>query len=85
MNHAVLVDASLAVKWVIPETDSDRADMLWADASRARRPILSAPHFPGEVANAIFQRVRCTDASKHLDFPDAARISRIGCIHITIH
>ncbi len=58
MNHALVVDASLAVKWVIPETDSDRADRLWADAARARRPVVSAPHFAGEVANAIYQRVR---------------------------
>ena len=30
MNHAVLVDASLAVKWVIPEPDRDRALKLVA-------------------------------------------------------
>ncbi len=71
MNHAVVVDASLAVKWVLPEPDSDRADALWADASRAHRPVLSAPHFPGEVANAIYQRVRTTDTEKHLDVPVA--------------
>ncbi len=71
MNHAVVVDASLAVKWVIPERDSDRAVKLWTDAALARRPVLSAPHFPGEVANAIYQRVRRTDPYAHLDFPDA--------------
>ncbi len=71
MNHAVMVDASLAVKWVIPEIDSDRADALWADASRAGRPVLSAPHFSGEVANAIYQRVRSTDPDKHLEFSHA--------------
>ena len=71
MNHAVLVDASLAVKWVIPEADSDRADRLWADAAHARRPVLSAPHFPGEVANAIYQRARSTDPAKHLGYPGA--------------
>ena len=74
MNHAVLVDASLAVKWVIPEPDRDRALKLWTDATRARRRVLSAPHFPGEVANAIYQRVRSTDPDKHLDFPDAEQV-----------
>lgn len=71
MNHAVLVDASLAVKWVIPEPDRDRALKLRTDAIRARRRVLSAPHFPGEVANAIYQRVRSTDPDKHLNFSDA--------------
>ena len=71
MNHAVAVDASLAVKWVIAEPDSDRALNLWADSAAARRPVLSAPHFHGEVANAIYQRVRTTDPAKHLDLPDA--------------
>ena len=72
MNHAVVVDASLAVKWVIPEPDRERALQLVADAARARRPVLSAPHFPGEVANAIYQRVRRTDPATHLGYPDAA-------------
>ena len=71
MNHAVLVDASVAVKWVIDEPASDRALKLWADAARARRAVLSAPHFPGEVANAIYQRVRSTDLGKYLALPDA--------------
>ncbi len=71
MNHVVVVDASLAVKWAIPEPDRDRALQLVADAARAGRPLISAPHFPGEVANAIYQRVRSTDPNKHLDVPDA--------------
>jgi predicted nucleic acid-binding protein len=71
MNHAVAVDASVAVKWVIPEPDRDLALKLRADAALARRPMLSAPHFPCEVANAIYQRLRSTDPSKHLDLADA--------------
>jgi predicted nucleic acid-binding protein len=71
MNHAVAVDASLAVKWVVDEPYTDRALKLWADCAAARRPVLSAPHFPGEVANAIYQRFRTTDATKHLDLVDA--------------
>lgn len=71
MNHAVAVDASVAVKWVIDEPHSDRALKLWADSITARRPVISAPHFPGEVTNAVYQRVRATDPSKHLDLRDA--------------
>ena len=71
MKYALVVDASLAVTWVISEAGRDRALKLWTDAARARRVVRAAPHFPGEVANAIYQRVRSTDPAKHLDFADA--------------
>jgi predicted nucleic acid-binding protein len=71
MNHAIAVDASVAVKWVVDEPHTDRALKLWADSAAVRRPVISAPLFPGEVTNAIYQRVRTTDAAKRLDIPDA--------------
>lgn len=71
MNHAIAVDASLAVKWVVDEPDSDRALRLWEDCALARRPVLSTPRFAGEVASAIYQRVRTTDPIKHLDIAGA--------------
>ena len=53
----MVVDASLAVKWLVSEVHSDRAFALahsWA--SRATQPI--APHLmPVEVANALHRRV----------------------------
>lgn len=71
MNHAVAVDASVAVKWVVNEPYTDQALKLWADSVTVRRPVISAPHFHGEVTNAIYQRFRSADPTKHLDTADA--------------
>ena len=65
-SEAVVVDASTAVKWVLAEEFSDRADALLMASLRTRRPILAPPHFVSEVTNAIFQRVRTTDPNKHI-------------------
>ena len=57
MSDHVVVDASLAVKWLVSEVHSDQAFVLarsWA--SRATQPV--APHLmPVEVANALHRRV----------------------------
>jgi predicted nucleic acid-binding protein len=71
VNHAVGVDASLAVKWVLDEEHTDRAQRLWADSLAARRPIVVPPHFTGEVTSAIYQRTRRGDPAYHLAVPDA--------------
>jgi hypothetical protein len=59
MNHAVAVDASMAVKWVVDDPHTDRALKLWADNTTARRPIISAPDFTGEVTNACSAPWEC--------------------------
>ena len=57
MSGSVVVDASLAVKWLIDEDDSDKAHAAlqsWVAQDMAR----IAPHLmPFEVANALHQRV----------------------------
>lgn len=57
MPDAVVVDASIAVKWIVPEFDSPFALALlerWQEAS----VILVAPcWFPSELANAVFKQV----------------------------
>ena len=57
MNGSVVVDASLAVKWLIEEDDSDKAHAVlqsWVAQDITRM----APHFmPFEVANALHRRV----------------------------
>lgn len=57
MNGLVVVDASLAVKWLISEIHSDKAYALarsWA--SQGKQPV--APYLmPVEVANALHRRV----------------------------
>lgn len=71
MNHALAVDASVAVKWVIYEEFTDRALKLWADSLALDRPVIAPPHFTGEVANAIYQRLRSTDPARHLPLAEA--------------
>ena len=57
MNGSVVVDASLAVKWLVEEDDSDKAHAAlqsWV----ARDITRIAPHLmPFEVANALHRRV----------------------------
>lgn len=57
-SEQVVVDASLAVKWVLPEEHSDRAvDLLREWKNRRIQPIAPAL-LPIEAANAIYKRVR---------------------------
>jgi predicted nucleic acid-binding protein len=55
---AVVVDASVAVKWVLPEEHTDRAHALMAASTQARQRIVGPPHLTVEVVNAIYQRRR---------------------------
>ena len=70
MNGFVVVDASLAFKWLVSEENSDRAQALsrsWAnDGIQA-----AAPHLmPVELANALHRRV----ARSELAVSDAVRL-----------
>ena len=57
VNGSVVVDASLAVKWLVEEVDSDKAHAAlqsWATQDITR----IAPYLmPFEVANALHRRV----------------------------
>ena len=57
MNGSVVVDASLAAKWLVEEDDSDKAHAVlqsWVSQGISR----IAPHLmPFEVANALHRRV----------------------------
>ncbi len=57
MSEAVVVDASLAVKWLIQEPDSTTANTLLRSWGRERRR-LAAPHLLlAEVTNALYRQV----------------------------
>lgn len=51
------VDASVGVKWVLPEQHSQTALRLYADCRQLNTTIAAPPHFPVEVTNAIRRRV----------------------------
>jgi len=71
MNHAIAVDASVAVEWVVLEALTDQARALVADSVAARRPLIAPPHFSGEVANALYQRWRSADPARRLTDSEA--------------
>ncbi|MYH49013.1 MAG: type II toxin-antitoxin system VapC family toxin [Gammaproteobacteria bacterium] len=56
VNGSVVVDASLAVKWLVEEDDSDKAHAL-LQSWEARDVTRIAPHLlPFEVAHALHRR-----------------------------
>jgi predicted nucleic acid-binding protein len=58
MNDAVVVDASVAMKWLIEEELSQQAEALYEQSLRAGIAIVAPPHLTIEVANALYRR-RC--------------------------
>src|SRR5687767_16037598 len=57
----ICVDASLAVKWILKEDDSDRARALFRAAVHAGESIVAPPLLPIEVTNILRQRMRGPD------------------------
>jgi predicted nucleic acid-binding protein len=71
MNHAMVVDASVALKWVLFEVFTDQARALYAAALTAHRPFLVPPHFFSEVTSALYQRTRSREPARHLTEDEA--------------
>ena len=73
MDGQVVIDASLAVKWIVNEIDSDKADALartWAKSGvRPHGPYL----LPVEVSNALYKRVTRGD----ITLDQASRLLRV--------
>jgi predicted nucleic acid-binding protein len=69
MNQMVVVDASVAVKWVLDEEFTQQARHLLRDS--VRLPILAPAHLTSEVTNALYQRVRTTDPTKRISAAEA--------------
>ncbi len=67
----VVVDASVAVKWVLDESDAERAEALLTDCLRAARVIATPPHLHSEAGNAIYQRTRISEVTLRLSPADA--------------
>jgi predicted nucleic acid-binding protein len=52
----ICVDASIGAKWLLGETDSNRAVKLRRDARLASDPLIAPPHFIPEVSSAVYKR-----------------------------
>jgi predicted nucleic acid-binding protein len=56
---ALIVDASVAIKWFVDEPGSNSARQLWRDEARLLAPDLIVP----EVCNTIWRKVRIGQAA----------------------
>lgn len=54
----IVVDSSVAVKWLIEEDLTPEAENLGAAAAASRETLIAPPLLPMEVANVLHQRVR---------------------------
>lgn len=83
MNNAVVVDASVALKWVLFEEFNDQARALYEAALHAHRPLLVPPHFFSEVTSALYQRTRTREPARHLSEDEAHEaLTRFSRFHV---
>jgi len=61
MNGRVCFDASVAVKWLILEDQSELALASLGNVLRTGGSIVGPPHLPVEISNALYKRVRTGD------------------------
>lgn len=58
LNDTVVVDASIAIKWVLVEEDSENARALLADWSKAGTIVLAPSLLIYEATNILYREVR---------------------------
>ena len=64
----VVVDASVALRWVLPEEGTEDALRLWDRWQRAAERVVAPPIFRSEVTNVLHVKVR----RGHIGLHDAA-------------
>ena len=57
MSRSLVVDASVALKWVVTETGSEEAASLLDEIAAGAVALLAPEHLVGEVANGLRKRV----------------------------
>lgn len=57
MSPLVVVDASVALKWVVTETGSDEASALLTGMAEGALSLVAPQHLVGEVGNGLRKRV----------------------------
>lgn len=58
MKKTVVVDTSIALKWVLYESDSVKANALLAEWINHETVILAPPLLAYEITNSLYQKVR---------------------------
>jgi predicted nucleic acid-binding protein len=69
MNKVVVVDACLALKWVLPENDTDVATMLLDTWANEGIEVVAPDLFAYEVTNILYRRTRAKE--KRLTYSEA--------------
>ena len=75
MSETVIVDSSIAVKWLLHESDSDIANELLAQWRNKSVTILAPALLLYEVSNVLYQRVRRGDITS-----EQARLEIVGLL-----
>lgn len=57
MSRTLVVDASVALKWVVPERGSSDAEALLTDVAAGNIALAAPEHLVGEMANGLRKRV----------------------------
>jgi predicted nucleic acid-binding protein len=57
LSRSLVVDASVALKWVVTEPGSEEAASLLDDMAAGAIALLAPEHLVGEVANGLRKRV----------------------------
>jgi predicted nucleic acid-binding protein len=84
----VVVDASVAVKWIFPdapgEPDADRAAQLLTAVRDSRVELIQPPHWLAEVT-AVISRLRPEIADEAIDLLDALELAVDADAHTYKH
>ncbi len=73
----LVVDASVAVKWLFEEPDSERAEALLASAGEDDLKLVAPTILPAEVANALWKRMRRGDMDRRKTLATGQRFEDI--------
>jgi predicted nucleic acid-binding protein len=75
MSRIVVVDASIVIKWVLKESDSDIAEALLAEWIGQETVILAPELLAYEIANSIYRKARAGEIT--LDGAELALIKAL--------
>jgi len=73
----LVVDASVAVKWLFEEPDSERAEALLTSAEEGRLKLVAPAILSAEIANALWKRMRRGDMGRQKTLETEQRFEEV--------
>lgn len=61
MNKTIIIDASIATKWIVPEHDSQQASILLTEWKRNEYTLLAPVLFVYEITNILYRKALAGD------------------------